>query len=42
LMSKKMIDLNKIITHEFSIDQWEKAFELVETKAALKVVLKPI
>jgi L-iditol 2-dehydrogenase len=42
LMSKKMVDLNKIITHEFSIDQWEKAFELVETKAALKVVLKPI
>jgi L-iditol 2-dehydrogenase len=42
LMSKKMIDLNKIITHEFSLDQWEKAFEMVETKEAMKVVLKPI
>jgi alcohol dehydrogenase/L-iditol 2-dehydrogenase len=42
LISKKLIDLNGIITHEFSIEQWEKAFELVETKAALKVVLKPI
>ncbi|HEX9934414.1 MAG TPA: zinc-binding dehydrogenase [bacterium] len=42
LMEKKRIDLNRIITHEFSIDQWEKAFELVETKAALKVVLKPV
>ena len=42
LMGKKMIDLNKIITHEYSIDQWEKAFELVETKAAMKVVLKPL
>ncbi len=42
LMSKGLIDMKKIITHEFSIDQWEKAFELVETKVALKVVLKPI
>jgi L-iditol 2-dehydrogenase len=42
LMNKKMIDLKKIITHEFSIEKWEKAFELVETKEALKVILKPI
>jgi L-iditol 2-dehydrogenase len=42
LMSRKMIDMKKIITHEFTIDQWEKAFELVETKVALKVVLKPV
>jgi alcohol dehydrogenase/L-iditol 2-dehydrogenase len=42
LMSKGMIDLKKIITHEFSLDQWEKAFELVERKEAMKVVLKPI
>jgi alcohol dehydrogenase/L-iditol 2-dehydrogenase len=42
LMNKGMIDLNKIITHELSLDQWEKAFELVETKKAMKVVLKPI
>jgi len=42
LMSKKMIDLTKLITHEFSIEQWAEAFELVETKKALKVILKPI
>jgi alcohol dehydrogenase/L-iditol 2-dehydrogenase len=42
LMSKQMIDLNKIITHEFPLDQWEKAFEMVETKEAMKVVLRPI
>jgi alcohol dehydrogenase/L-iditol 2-dehydrogenase len=42
LMSKKMIDLNMIITHELSLDKWEKAFEMVETKEAMKVVLKPI
>jgi L-iditol 2-dehydrogenase len=37
-----MIDLEKLITHELSIDQFEKAFELVETKEAVKVVLTPI
>jgi alcohol dehydrogenase/L-iditol 2-dehydrogenase len=42
LMSKKMIDLNKLITHEFTIDKWEEAFRLIENKKALKVVLKPI
>jgi L-iditol 2-dehydrogenase len=42
LMSKEMVDLKRIITHELSLDQWEKAFELVETKEAVKVVLKPI
>jgi len=42
LMSKEMIDMKKIITHEFSLDQWERAFEMVETKEAMKVVLRPI
>ena len=42
LMDKKMIDLNKIITHELPLDQWEKAFGMVESKEAMKVVLKPI
>jgi L-iditol 2-dehydrogenase len=42
LMSKKMINLNTIITHELTLDKWEKAFEMVETREAMKVVLKPI
>jgi alcohol dehydrogenase/L-iditol 2-dehydrogenase len=42
LMGKKMIDLDKLITHELPIDQWEKSFKLLETKEAMKVVLKPI
>lgn len=42
LMGKEMIDLEKVITHELGIDQWEKAFELLETKEAVKVVLKPV
>jgi alcohol dehydrogenase/L-iditol 2-dehydrogenase len=42
LMGKQMIDLEKIVTHEFGIDQWEKAFDLLESRKAVKVVLKPI
>jgi L-iditol 2-dehydrogenase len=42
LMGKEMIDLEKIITHELSIAQWEKAFNLLETREAVKVVLKPV
>ena len=42
LMGKGMIDLEKIVTHELGIDQWEKGFELLEAREAVKVVLKPI
>ena len=42
LMGREMIDLEKIITHELGIDEWRKGFELLETREAVKVVLKPI
>lgn len=42
LMKNKAVELDKLITHELSIDQWQKGFELIETKQALKVVLTPI
>lgn len=42
LMEKKIVDLEKLITHELGIDEWEKGFEMVETKEAVKAVLKPI
>jgi alcohol dehydrogenase/L-iditol 2-dehydrogenase len=42
LMSKGQVDLERLITHEFPIDKWEEAFELVESKKAMKVVLTPI
>jgi 2-desacetyl-2-hydroxyethyl bacteriochlorophyllide A dehydrogenase len=42
LMEKGMVDLEKLITHELGIDQWERAFELSESREAVKVVLKPI
>jgi alcohol dehydrogenase/L-iditol 2-dehydrogenase len=42
LMSKGQVDLERLVTHEIPIDKWEEAFELVESKKAMKVVLTPI
>ncbi|HDQ45375.1 MAG TPA: Zn-dependent alcohol dehydrogenase [bacterium] len=42
LMKRNRVDLEKLITHELPIDRFEQAFDLVETKEALKVVLKPV
>jgi alcohol dehydrogenase/L-iditol 2-dehydrogenase len=42
LMGNGQVDVGRLITHELPIDKWEKAFELVETKKAMKVVLTPI
>lgn len=42
LMGKGLVDLEKIISHELEIDQFENAFELIESKRGLKVILKPI
>ena len=42
LMDKKNVELERLITHELTIDQWEKGFELVESREGLKVLLKPI
>ena len=42
LLAKNQVDLKPLITHELPIDQWEKSFELIESKEAMKVVLTPI
>ncbi|NLM27255.1 MAG: alcohol dehydrogenase catalytic domain-containing protein [Clostridiaceae bacterium] len=42
LLSKGQVDLKPLITHELTIDKWEEGFRLVESREAMKVVLKPI
>ncbi len=42
LMSKKLIDVNKLVTHELPLDKWAESFELMESKQGLKIVLTPI
>jgi len=41
LLEAGQVDLSGLITHELSIDEWEKGFELVESKEGIKVLLKP-
>lgn len=40
LCKDKKIDLNKIITHEITLDEWKSGFEMVENLTGLKVVFK--
>jgi L-iditol 2-dehydrogenase len=42
LIANGQADIETLITHELSIEEWEKAFELVESKQAVKVILKPV
>lgn len=42
LLDKGQVDLKPLITHELPIDQWARAFDLIENREAMKVVLTPI
>ncbi len=42
LLAKGQVDLKPLITHELTIDRFEEAFELIEKREAMKVVLTPI
>ena len=41
LLSEKKVNAQRLITHRFSIEQWDKALEVVRGKEGVKVVLKP-
>ena len=41
-MGERTVDLTDIVTHELPLDQWQKGFDLMETKEGLKIVLTPI
>ena len=42
LMDKKVVDVNMLITHEMPLDKWHEAFEVMESKKGLKIVLTPV
>ena len=42
LMSEGKINASKMITHEVGIDEWEKAYNLIKSGEATKVVMHPI
>jgi len=41
LLEKKKLNLKDLITHEFKLSEWEKAFETIVKGEAVKVLLKP-
>ncbi|WP_196604244.1 zinc-binding dehydrogenase [Pectinatus haikarae] len=42
LMSKGAINSAKMITHELNIDEWDKAYDLIKSGEAIKVIFKPL
>ncbi len=40
LLQNRVLDLQPLITHRFSLDQWEEAFALCENKEGAKVLLE--
>jgi L-iditol 2-dehydrogenase len=41
LVEQGVIDVSSIVTHRFSLDSFEKAFEVASKREGLKVVLEP-
>ena len=41
LIGRGQVDMASMISHRFSILEWKRAYELVETRQAVKVVLTP-
>ena len=41
LVEQGLIDVSSIVTHRFSLDSFEKAFEVASKREGLKVVLEP-
>jgi len=41
LMASRQVNLSGLITHELSIEEWKKGFDLIESREGIKVILKP-
>ena len=42
LLAEKKVNAQRLISHRFPIEQWDKALEVVRNKEGVKVVLKPV
>lgn len=42
LMNSKAIDANAMVSHQFRIDEWDKAYKAIKSGEAIKVALVPI
>ena len=41
LVKSGAIDVHSLISHEYEISRWREAFEMVESRAGVKVLMKP-
>ena len=41
ILGQNAVDLSDVITHRLGLEQWEKAFELMWQKEAIKILLNP-
>lgn len=41
LMASGLVETTPLVSHQFGLDQWQKAFELFEARAGLKILLRP-
>jgi L-iditol 2-dehydrogenase len=42
LMNSGQVKAKELVTHEYTIDEWDKAYEVIKSSEAIKVVLKPL
>lgn len=42
LMNSGAINANALVSHEFMIDEWDKAYQAIKSGEAIKVALKPL
>ncbi|MFH1568450.1 MAG: zinc-binding dehydrogenase [Gemmatimonadota bacterium] len=41
LMARGQIDLTPLISHQLPLDEWDRAFDMVERQEGIKILLKP-
>ncbi len=42
LMKEGKVNARSLVTHEYSIDQWDKAYQAIKSGEAIKVLLTPL
>lgn len=42
LMKEGKVDAKSLVTHEYSINQWDEAYQAIKSGKAIKVMLTPL
>jgi L-iditol 2-dehydrogenase len=41
LLGTQKLPLEKLVSHEFTLDQWQEAFKVADEKSGIKILFKP-